>query len=557
MKRNVIKIVCNPYTDRVSYFFKNELDEWVIFSESSPLSRKYYTNTSLEQRSSDIVKKLDEVYNRKNKGLDIYYEGPDDGYFCLSKAIKECLQNSDVVGKRQTTKIVVVGKTGSGKTTLINGIADNKGYKIEITNRGNYVQYDDNINHIQWFEINGSNNIEENDMKNALSLVRQLSENGLSKVIYCIAGDSGRIEDTERVFLSRVNDQFPEVTTIIALTKCYKDESQFVVDEVEKITEQMPVFPLLAMEYKANKIERGMAESIRINPFGLKEFCSFLFEGKKVSYSYLDSYKAAVQLIKKEKSTKGDQVKNTDILKAEKKGISDATKSIAEKSISGSIKDVQGKNNNEQVGISKYDEMILPSFAAENTNINVDSNLSFHSGAEKIIVVGKRGAGKTTLIEGLEKISGLTLNVSEYGKYRLYEDANGEFQWYEIKGIDLGKDEIDNAYKTIADLRQDSTAKLLYCISGGVGRIEEVELDLIRKLASMSSNNIYIVLTLCFKEDIQDTIDIIHKAVGNITIVQTLAKDYKTGIKIPGTKETAVISSFGLEGLYQMVCGGR
>ena len=280
-----------------------------------------------------------------------------------------------------------------------------------------------------------------------------------------------------------------------------------------------------------------MAESIRISPFGLKEFCSFLFEGKKVSYSYMDSYKAAIQLIKKEKSTKGDQVKNTDILKAEKKGISDATKSTVEKSISRSSKDVQEKNNNEQVGISKHDEITVSSFAVENTNINVNSNLSFRSRAEKIIVVGKRGTGKTTLIEGLEKTSGRTLNVSEYGKYRFYEDANGELQLYEIKGIDLGMDEIDNAYKTIADLRQDSTAKILYCISGGVGRIEEAELDLIRKLASMSGNNIYIVLTLCFKEDIQDTIDVIHKAVGNITIVQTLAKDYKTGIKIQEQKK--------------------
>ena len=49
MKQNKIRIVCNPIANHISYYYKNELNEWMPFSDSSPLSRCFYTNTTINE----------------------------------------------------------------------------------------------------------------------------------------------------------------------------------------------------------------------------------------------------------------------------------------------------------------------------------------------------------------------------------------------------------------------------------------------------------------------------------------------------------------------------
>ena len=83
MKRNALRIVCNPGTNRISYYFRNELGEWMILSGNSPLTRQFYTKTTIKERSKEIIEKIDEVYNRKNKGVDIYFEGNPNGFEIL------------------------------------------------------------------------------------------------------------------------------------------------------------------------------------------------------------------------------------------------------------------------------------------------------------------------------------------------------------------------------------------------------------------------------------------------------------------------------------------
>lgn len=86
--RNAVRIVCDPVTGSISYFFRNEMGEWMVLTGSSPLSRRYYTRTTIEERHKDIVEKLDEIYNRKNKGLDIFFEGTSANYNFIAGAVK-------------------------------------------------------------------------------------------------------------------------------------------------------------------------------------------------------------------------------------------------------------------------------------------------------------------------------------------------------------------------------------------------------------------------------------------------------------------------------------
>lgn len=69
---------------------------------------------------------------------------------------------------------------------------------------------------------------------------------------------------------------------------------------------------------------------------------------------------------------------------------------------------------------------------------------------QKIVVVGKKSTGKSTLIEGCEK-------------------------------NDLGKENIEAAFSTVAKLAADGMTHMLYCVSGETGKVEDAEKELIMR----------------------------------------------------------------------------
>lgn len=270
VKRNEIKIVCNPLLNEVSYFFRNEIGEWLLLSGSSPLSRQYYTKANIKYRSKEIVEKLDEIYNRKNRGLDIFFHGKTDSYEYISEAVKIYLSGRNVTCQIEPTKIAVVGKKQVGKTTLINGMARTQGYKFEIISKSQYVQYVDRQNHVEWIKVNGIDFGTEKG-EEAFRTVEELVNEGLSKVVYCISGISGRVEEIEKNMIIRLWKTFPSIDIITTVTMCYKDEVQTVIDEIEKVIGQGEVFPTLAHEYKVSTKVRGVVTPFVVEPFGLTE----------------------------------------------------------------------------------------------------------------------------------------------------------------------------------------------------------------------------------------------------------------------------------------------
>lgn len=537
MKRNAVRIVCNPYTNHISYFFRNELGEWKILTGSSPLSRQYYTRTSIKERHKDIIQKLDEIYNRKNKGLDIYFEGTSINYNYIAGAIKTYLPDRDIVCKPRMTKIAVVGKKASGKSTLIEEIANEKGYKFETVKKDQYVQYIDKSNNINWIELNGID-FGENEILRATSTIQDLVKDDLSTVIYCISSDSGRIEDTEKNFIENINTTFSEITVLTVLTNCYKEDVQKVINEVEKLTNHMKVFPVLAKEYKTSDKARGMVAPYIVVPFGIKELCAFVFEGKKLPSQFQDELKSATTYIEQKQDTcdKGLKEKKTVDTSSVQEKRSDLVSIKQPKSIeTGKSTPVSSVKETKSVDISEKKQVF-----------------------KKIAIVGKKATGKTTLIEGIETYVRQPFNKENLRNYAVYEDMKSNMQWYEVKGIDLGRDKIEEAYTTVKGLIADGVKTIFYCVSGGVGRIEDSEKNLIRRLTTEYPHvSIVVVLTMCYKEDLEDTINEIKKIAGKSEIIQTLAKDYKTGIRIPQTGQSLIVSSFGLDLVYRRAKGDK
>lgn len=570
MKRNAVRIVCDPYTNRISYFFRNELGEWMVLAGSSPLSRQYYTRTTIKERHKDIIIKLDEIYNRKNKGLDIFFEGTSTDYNYISDAVKAYLPKRDIVCQLKMTKIAVVGKKGSGKSTLIEKIADEQGYRFETIKKDHYVQHIDKSNNICWIELNGFDS-GKNNISKAITIVQNLVKDDLSTVIYCISGDSGRIEDTEKNFIEKINAVFSEITVLTVLTKCYKEDLQKTIDEIEKLTNHMEVFPILAKEYKVREKVHGKDGYITVAPFGIKELCAFVFEGKKLPHQFRDELKSATTYdIKKQGIPARNLEENRDIIS---KKMNAPVYSVKEKNTvnTSSVEKKQSdlssnKQSNSTItapnaiskGVGdvfdKKDEKKVVSPLAKATKS--DDIPRQKPAFKKIAIVGKGAVGKTTLIEGIGTYIGQSFFKEKLNDYTVYEDRKNNIQWYEVRGIDLGKDKTKEVYITIERLIADGCKTIFYCISGITGKIEVLETDLIRRLTNEYPQvSVMIILTMCYKEDIQDIEDKIKKITGKSKVIQTLAKDYITRIKIPRTGAPLIIPSFGLDSVYKYANG--
>lgn len=302
VKRNELKIVYNPSGKKLTYYFLDDSGEWNPVSGSSPLSRQYYATAELERRGIDIVKKIDEVYNRKNKGLNIVFEGPAKLCRQLEDQISSYLPGRDIKCEARATKIAVVGKIGVGKTYLISEIAKMNGSSLISKNSVGYTQRSDRTNSVDWIEVNG---VDLGNQQETFRTIEKLAKVGISKILYCISGESGRIEDIEREMILRLTEQFPAVDVITVITKCYKENYQEIKDKIEGIVGIGKVFPTLAKEYK---VKQGI-----VSAFGLKDLATYIFEGKSFFQKTPDKV-----VTREDEHTKGlaENGKNQNIKKA-------------------------------------------------------------------------------------------------------------------------------------------------------------------------------------------------------------------------------------------------
>lgn len=279
MKRNALRVVYNPIAKHISYYFKNEFGEWCVLSGSSPLSRQYYTSTSLEERAVEIVLKIDEIYNRKNKGLDITFEGDESNFKLFEQAILNVLKGRNINLRQGSTKVIVTGKRGIGKTILIEEMEKLQGIEYKKEDNKDYILYKDN-NNTEWYEIKGIDLGMEN-VHRAYDTISRLSKNSATMILYCIESTNRRIEEVEKELIWKIIDSFPELAGTIVLTNCSNKKGlQAFIDEIEKITDHIKVIPTLAREFVTDIEDEKTGENIVLPPFGLADLAEYIFEGR-------------------------------------------------------------------------------------------------------------------------------------------------------------------------------------------------------------------------------------------------------------------------------------
>ena len=200
---------------------------------------------------------------------------------------------------------------------------------------------------------------------------------------------------------------------------------------------------------------------------------------------------------------------------------------------------------------------VIISFSGDETVYKkVSSYVQKYNGIEierkesKGIVSGKRNSGKTCLIEGIFDSLGKKLNLDDCEDYIRYFNEEDGITLYEIKGIDLGIDNVNKAYDSLVKcIDGGSVITVFYCLLAKTGKIEDTEIEFINRIENEYPRvKVTPVITGCIDErKANEFANRIVKELGMREVLITLAKDMNTKV--------GPIPSFGIDKVIKNLSG--
>jgi len=225
----------------------------------------------------------------------------------IATKVLEGIQNE--CREMKKLNVMVLGKTGSGKSTLINSIFDRNvaetGIGRPITKEIHKLEVADfplTIFDTPGLELNGENAIDVL-LKEVIEQIKKGVNNGdLSEMVhciwYCVSTASNRIENAEIDLLKKLSDntKIYNVPVIIVLTKSYAEQDAMKLKkEIEKEKLNIvKVIPILAQDFVIN--------GYTVPAYGLDTLASVMYQvlPREIQKTFISVQRANLALKREE-----------------------------------------------------------------------------------------------------------------------------------------------------------------------------------------------------------------------------------------------------------------
>lgn len=165
-----------------------------------------------------------------------------------------------------------------------------------------------------------------------------------------------------------------------------------------------------------------------------------------------------------------------------------------------------------------------------------------------VAVAGKIKSGKSTFIEEMCKYAGGTTSSVQFDGYECFTSHPSNVRWYEIAGIDIGKEYVLSAKQTISSLIPEGVTDFIYCLS--TNKIEPLEEDFILYVRNTYPSVNVLVLLTNYMDDVNDiSIERLSDQLNGIKVLPILSKLRKT--------RGGIIEAYGLDNVSRYLFEGK
>lgn len=273
----------------------------------------------LDEKISNLKITIEEkINNYSSDNLKIFFQNLSENKKILDKINEDSKQKSEKIlinyyKKSNYFNIMVLGKTGIGKSTLINGIFEFKENEGAKTGNGKPItqEYAEYISDKRkGLRIIDSKGIEMGDFninevfKSTKELIEKRAQEGdpdklIHCIWYCFKSSSLRFEDIEKNTLTLLMNQYDDnkLPIIIVITQNFDNEStvamtKIIKDEFRFLEREITIIPVIAKE----KILGNEKNKLVLGKDGIEELIKTSFEKsqKAIYHAVLKSIKEKI-----------------------------------------------------------------------------------------------------------------------------------------------------------------------------------------------------------------------------------------------------------------------